>query len=113
MQLELYNTNIRLEPISVRRRLKTQPTRDSSINSRADRLTRRNKTLIARYYYWTEIARRRFDDVIQILSSQEFFLDERTVSNILVDMDAYYTELLQNSPSKADLKKNYPSYSFD
>ena len=30
-------------------------------------IKKRNEALIRRYYYWTEIRRRRFDDVLKIL----------------------------------------------
>ena len=39
----------------------------------------RDETLIRRYYYWTEIERRRFDDALKILSEQEFFISEARI----------------------------------
>ena len=69
----------------IRRRVRTQPKGDKGIASRKDRLDKRNRTLVARYYYWTEIKRRRFDDVVKILSDYEFFVEDRTISNTIVD----------------------------
>ena len=113
MQLELYNTKFKLEPVSARRRLKTQPIGECNITCRTEHLKKRDRTLTARYYYWTEIARRRFDDVIRILAEEEFFLDERTVSSIIVNTEDYYLELLAKKPSKDKLQKKFSSFKFD
>ena len=43
----------------------------------------RDETLIRRYYYWTEIQRRRFDDALKILSEKEFFLSESRIMAII------------------------------
>ena len=34
-------------------------------------VARRNRSLIARFYYWTEIKRLRFDDVLEVLQEKE------------------------------------------
>ena len=39
-------------------------------------IAKRDAMLCRRYHYWTEIARRRFDDTLKILSEEEFFLSE-------------------------------------
>lgn len=46
-------------------------------------INERDKKLFERYYYWTEIQRLRFDDTIQKLSSEEFFLSEQRVIQII------------------------------
>lgn len=46
-------------------------------------VSRRDETLIRRYYYWTEIQRRRFDDVLKILSENEFFISESRIMAII------------------------------
>lgn len=43
----------------------------------------RNEALCRRYYYWTEIKRLRFDDALQRLSLEEFFLSEERIMCIL------------------------------
>jgi len=43
----------------------------------------RNIGIIKRYYYWSEIKRRRTDDVLDILSKQEFFLSTQTIWKII------------------------------
>ena len=49
----------------IRRRAFTLPDGDATIATPQDRLAKRNRTIAARYYYWTEIKRRRFDDVMK------------------------------------------------
>lgn len=39
-------------------------------------IPRRDEKLLRRYYYWTEIEHRRFDDALKILSEEEFFISE-------------------------------------
>ncbi len=48
-----------------------------------DLISLRDQKLIERYYYWTEIRRRRFDDVLKILSVEEFFIAEKTIEDLL------------------------------
>ena len=97
---------------TIRRRARTQPIGDCTISSRKQRVMKRNKVLVARYYYWTEIRRRRFDDVIKILSDYEFFVDDRTIQNALVDNDSLYRELLSNKYSARKLASLFPGFSW-
>lgn len=46
----------------------------------------RNVRIYERYYYWTEVKRLRFDDALQKLSSEEFFLSESRIMQIIRDM---------------------------
>lgn len=46
-------------------------------------ISRRDEKLIRRYYYWTEVQRRRFDDVLTILSEEEFFISEARIMAII------------------------------
>lgn len=43
----------------------------------------RDQKLFDRYVYWTEEKRVRFDDVIRILSEEEFFICEQLVMRII------------------------------
>jgi hypothetical protein len=43
----------------------------------------RNEALIRRYFYWTEVKRLRFDDVLRILSEREFFISEDRIMTIV------------------------------
>lgn len=68
-----------IEKAGNRRRTRSLPrSGDGNITSRADRIAKRNRLLTARYYYWTELERRRFDDVLKILADNEFFVEDRT-----------------------------------
>jgi len=58
----------------------------------------RNHRIIVRYYYWREIQRRRSDDVIQILSEDEFYLDPITIQRIIrKNLDKFF-ELKKEKP---------------
>ena len=109
-QLELF-LPLELQPATNHTRHRTQPQScDGSIVSRRDRLRVRDRVLVARYYYWTEIERRRFDDVLKILAEREFFLDERSINVILLQQDEYYTHLCDTKPSRRDLRREYPGF---
>lgn len=43
----------------------------------------RNRKLIERYLYWTEIERRRTDDVFRILEWEEFFIGQQSILLII------------------------------
>lgn len=96
-----------------RRRARTLPRGDKTVTSRQLRLVKRNKCLVARYYYWTEIKRRRFDDVMKILSDYEFFVDDRTISNTLVDYNDLYVSFLKNRYSGRKLSKLFPGFDWN
>ena len=83
--------------------------------ARSERLFKRNRVLVARYFYWTDIRRRRYDDVIRILEEDEFFVEYQTISRILNAYDAYYNYLKGTLPPKfaiKSLKKEYPSWNW-
>ena len=100
-----------IEKAGNRRRTRTVASSDAAITSRRDRLEKRIMT--ARYYYWTEIKRRRFDDVLRILSDNEFFVEERTISNTLVEQDDFYNELLRSKASTRKLKAMFPGFDWN
>lgn len=102
-----------LEKAGNRRRTRTAASSDDAIISRADRIAKRNRIMTARYYYWTELQRRRFDDVLKILSDNEFFIEERTISNTLVELDDFYNELLRDKVSKRKLRQMFPGFAWD
>ena len=64
-------------------------------------IAKRDAMLCRRYHYWTEIwteiARRRFDDTLKILSEEEFFLSEERILVILRRNSNLLQELLQTS----------------
>lgn len=102
-------------PVPVRAKIKRRTrsaTRggDPNIAGRTDRINKRNKVMTARYYYHTEIRRRRFDDTVKMLADCEFFLDERTITNALLVCDDYYNELLREKTSAKKLHEIYAGF---
>ena len=77
---------------------------------RRERLRHRNRVLTARYYYWTELHRRREDDVRRLLCDNEFFVEERTVANALADQNDYLGELIRCRTSAGELRRLYPGF---
>ncbi len=57
-------------------------------------INKRDEALCRRYYYWTEVQRIRFDDVLKILSQEEFFISEERVMAII--RDKYNVENFNN-----------------
>ena len=43
----------------------------------------RDRKLYERYYYWTEVQRLRFDDALHVLSTEEFFISESRIMQII------------------------------
>ena len=77
---------------------------------RGDRIATRNRVMVARYYYWTELRRRRFDDVMHILSLEEFFVEDRTICNVLSREGDYLSSLYNRKAGGRDLENKYPSW---
>jgi hypothetical protein len=73
----------------------------------------RDRVLVARYYYWTEIKRRRFDDTLEILQNQEVFISEKRIMSVLREQDEYLEQLTTYKTSANDLKKQYPSFNWN
>ena len=61
----------------------------------------RNKKLLLRWYYWTEVVRLRLDDALTVLSEQEFFLSEDTIMTVIRNNP----HLLPDATQPADTKK--------
>ena len=104
---------LQFRPANVRRRPHTAPAMvDMTIFSRDDRLRKRNRAIVARYYYWTELLRRRWDDVERILANNEFFLDARTIASILVDNQGYFNQLVMAKTTREELASAYAGFDF-
>lgn len=111
---EQYELQLNVSTVAPQRRRRIRrPVEPTEPTSRRVRVDVRNRTLIARYYYWTEIRRRRFDDVMNILSAQEFFVEERTISNALLDLSDYLDDLYAVKADARQLKREYPSWCWD
>jgi len=70
----------------------------------------RNKCLLTRYYFLSEIKRLRFDDVLKQLSENEFFLTEKYITNIIREGGNYLQELRDNKKTQIEFKKDYPGF---
>ncbi len=97
---------------SKRRRARPDVEPTDGKTSRQEHVRRRNLEMIARYYYWTEIRRRRFDDVIRILS-EEFHVEDRTISNALLDLGDYLNGLYRDKRDVRELRKEYPGRNWE
>ena len=103
-----------MEPRSRRVRHRTQAQEcDSNVASRTDRVNARNRVLTARFYYWTELQRRRFDDVLRILADREFFVEERTVANALLQQDEFLARLCREKFTRKQLRKMFPGFDWN
>lgn len=67
---------------------------------------------MARKYYWEEIVRRRTDDVNIILAEEEFFVEERTIQNALMELADFYTDLCRRRVTARQLQRMFPSFRF-
>lgn len=102
-----------LVPAKQRRRTRTAGRSGETICSRRERVDRRNEAVTARYYYWTEIKRRRFDDVLKILADREFFVEERTISNAIVEKTELLHRLLREEADGKKLRRMFPGFDWD
>lgn len=108
MQQYELNLDVEIKGESLKRRRTRASARTATgKTSRQEHVYKRNRELIARYYYWTEIRRRRFDDVMRILS-EEFHVEDRTISNALLDFGDYLAGLYKGKKDVRELKKEYP-----
>ena len=77
--------------------------------SRADRIFKRNRVIVARWYYWTECRRMRTDDAIRRLCD-EFFCEARTITNAIHDGEGYLRDLIKERPSWRKLRYIHESF---
>lgn len=78
----------------------------------ADRIAKRNKVIVARFYYWSECKRVRRDDVLRTLSQKEFFVDERTITRVLQDEQKMLSEMCETNPTLKQLGQMFPRFNF-
>ncbi len=80
--------------------------------TRRDRLALRNRAMVARKYYWEELMRRRPDDVTAILAEREFFVEDRTIQNALLENADFYNDLCRRHVTARQLERMFPSWRF-
>lgn len=66
---------------------------------------RRDEFLMIRYFYFTEVKRMRFDDVLKVMSEDEFFIESATIVNRLTFLTDKIRERFDSKPSLAKLKE--------
>lgn len=91
-----------LRPLSSASRRNVSPLRE--------RLKKRNRAVAARYYYWTELCRRREDDVRRLLCDNEFFVEERTIANAIAEQNDFLGELIRSRTSRRQLQRLFPGF---
>ncbi|NNV54544.1 transposase [Limnovirga soli] len=64
----------------------------------------RNEYLIKRYYYWYELERKRTDDVLDILSEKEIFLDRDYILTLIRQNGILLKQLKQSKPNAKRLE---------
>ncbi len=69
----------------------------------------RNAALCHRYVYWSEVQRLRPDDVLKVLSRQEFFLSEERILKIIRDAVRKGT-LKSSTTPQISIKKPHITY---
>ncbi|MCC8095697.1 MAG: transposase [Tannerellaceae bacterium] len=60
-----------------------------------DLIIARDNALLLRYHYWSNVERLRYDDMLKILSWQEFFISEETIEKIIREKGHLLPELLK------------------
>lgn len=80
---------------------------------RTDRINARNRVLTARYYYWTELQRRRNDDVMAILADREFFVEEQTIARALLAENDFLVKLCREKTTRKQLRKMFPGFDWN
>jgi len=69
----------------------------------------RDICLCYRYYYYYQINRIRMDDAVATLE-REFFISASTIMARLVDYADLLKDIVNNEPTKIDLRKKYPQF---
>lgn len=72
----------------------------------------RDRALITRYWYWSEVWQRRHEMVLQALM-EEFFLMPRRIEQIIRDDDSIYKQLTKEGPSCKELARRFPMFRFE
>jgi pantoate kinase len=68
-------------------------------------INRRDDFLMVRYFYHTEVKRLRFDDVLKVMSEEEFFIETQTILNRLTCLADRMKERFVTKPTLTKLKE--------
>lgn len=80
--------------------------------ARRARLAERDRLVASRFWYWSEVKRVRYDDVLRILGEREFFLDERTVQRALLRAADVVSGLEREAGALRRLKREHPCWNW-
>ncbi len=72
----------------------------------------RNQFLIKRRFYWYEVQRKRFDDVLTILSEQEVFLDPEYMMLLFRQNRPLLKEIKSHFEGKTPTERQIAEFSF-
>jgi|GEM_PF-2708870 hypothetical protein len=61
----------------------------------ADLIKLRDERLVRRFYYWYETKRLRYDDVLNKLSTEEFFISETRIETIITENQSLLDSLFE------------------
>lgn len=67
-------------------------------------IRKRNELLIKRFYYWYELKKLRRDLVLEILSTEEIFLNIDYINSILRNNSEMFKEIKKSKPNEQKLK---------
>ena len=74
-------------------------------------IERRDRKLIFRYYFYTQMKRLNFEQTIVQLTV-EFDIAERTITDRLQKYNEFIAKIMRQKPSVIELKKEYPYFSW-
>lgn len=106
------SVNFEQKKVSRKNKRRTRTATRARSEGRSARIAKRNRVLLARWYYWTECRRLRSDDAISRLCD-EFFVEQRTVENAIVSEDEYFRQLLATKATARSLSKEYDAYNWE
>jgi len=65
----------------------------------------RNRKIVERWHYWTEVKRIRFDDAMKNLQD-EFFVRELTITRAIRNNQDYFNEIITKHKHNENNKRN-------
>ncbi len=74
-----------------------------------DLISGRNRALFYRYYFYSKINKTPYDDILLLLSEQ-FFLNERTVVNLITEGHSQLKKIYAEHLSAKELQKMFPAF---
>lgn len=69
-------------------------------------LNERNKLVCYRYWYYAKLHKKRYDEVLKLLS-KEFFIAERSVTAIIINKSDFVKDVFKETPSLSKLKTEF------